>query len=299
MYIDDLIIAGNNAGVIAEFKQYLNTTFHMKDLEILRYFLGIEVAHNPSGIYLCQRKYAVDIITETGLLGVKPVSFSLEKNHKLTLVEDNDMKAPSRYCRLIGRLIYLGVIRPGLSYVIHILSQFMTVPQEEHLNAALRVACYLKNSHGQGILFCTSTDLKLTAWCDSDWASCPLTNRSLTGWFIQLDGSLVSWKTKKQDVVSRSSCEAKYRVMADTVSELLWFRQILPAMGIECSDPIVLHSDSLSAINLAANPVYHTRTKHVCNDCHFIQDESIRGEIATKHVSTKSQLTYIMTKVLD
>lgn len=91
---------------------------------------------------------------------------------------------------------------------------------------------YLKNSHGQGILLKADTELKLTAWCDSDWGSCPITNRSLTGWFIQLGGSPVSWNTKKQDVVSRSSCEAEYRAMADTVCELLWFRQIRPAMGI-------------------------------------------------------------------
>lgn len=208
------------------------------------------------------------------------------------------MQIPSRYRRLVGRLIYLGVTRPELSYVIHILSQFMTAPQEEHWNAALRVVRYLKNSPGQGILLRADTELKLTAWCDSYWGSCPITNRSLTGWFIQLGGSPVSWKTKKQDVVSRSSCEAEYRAMADTVSELLWFRQIRPAMGIECTDPIVLYSNSLSVINLAANLVYHARTKHVGNGCHFIRDEIIRGTIATKHVSTKSQLAHIMTKAL-
>lgn len=86
--------------------------------------------------------------------------------------------------------------------------------------------------------------------------------------------------------------------MADTVSELLWLRQLLPALGIEVTAPITVHSDSLSAIMLAANPVFHARTKHVGTDCHFIRDEIIRGTIATKHVSTKSQLAYIMTKAL-
>lgn len=86
--------------------------------------------------------------------------------------------------------------------------------------------------------------------------------------------------------------------MADTVSELLWFRGLLPEMRITCDAPIVLHSDSMSAIHLAKNPVYHARTKHVGNDCHFIRDEIIRGTIATKHVSTKSQLADIMTKGL-
>lgn len=86
--------------------------------------------------------------------------------------------------------------------------------------------------------------------------------------------------------------------MADTVCEILWIRDLLPAFGIDCSAPVVLHSDSLSAIKLAANPVYHARTKQVGMDCHFIRDEIIRGVIATKHVSSKSQLADIMTKAL-
>lgn len=143
--------------------------------------MGIEVARSPTGIYLCQRKYALDIITETGLLGVKPVSFPLEQNHKLALAKDNPISTPSRYRRLVGRLIYLGVTRPELSYVIHILSQFINDPQEELWNAALRVVRYLKNSPGQGVLLRANTELKLVAWCDSDWGACPITNRSLTG----------------------------------------------------------------------------------------------------------------------
>lgn len=85
-----------------------------------------------------------------------------------------------------------------------------------------------------------------------------------------------------------SSAEAEYHAMADTVSELLWLRELLPSLGIKINGPITLHSDSLSAINLAKNPVGHKQTKHVGMDCHFIRDEILRGIIATKHVSTKT-----------
>lgn len=202
------------------------------------------------------------------------------------------------YRRLIGRLIYLGVTRPEMSYVIHIISQFMSNPKPAHWDAALRVVRYLKHSPGQGILLRGNTDLTLSAWCDADWTACPLTRRSLTGWFIQLGGSPLSWKTRKHDVVSRSSAEAEYRAMADTVQELLWLRDLLPTLGIAITGPIPIHSDSLSAINLTANPVFYARTKHVGSDCHFIRDEIIRGVIVTKHVSTTSQLVDIKTNAL-
>lgn len=154
VYVDDLIIMDSSIHLVNEFKSYLSACFHMKNLGVLRYFLGIEVAHSPVGMYLCQRKYAVDIITETGMLGVNPVTFPLPQNHKLALAKgaplNNSMT--TSYHRLIGRLIYLFNTRPELSYAIHLLSQFIANPKPDHWEAALRVVRYLKNSPGPGIL---------------------------------------------------------------------------------------------------------------------------------------------------
>lgn len=195
VYVDDLIISGSTRELIAEFKEYLSTCFHMKDLGISKYFLGIEVALGPTGIYLCQRKYVLDILTETGLLAAKPVSFPLEQNHKLALDDSEYLTDVKQYRRLVGKLIYLSNTRPDLAYSIHVLSQFMHKPRKTHWEAAVRVVRYLKGTLGQGILLRADTELQLTAWCDADWAGCPLTRRSLTGWFIPLGGSPISWKT--------------------------------------------------------------------------------------------------------
>ncbi|KAJ4717148.1 Retrovirus-related Pol polyprotein from transposon TNT 1-94 [Melia azedarach] len=183
---------GNDKVAMASFKEYLGRCFKMKDLGVLKYFLGLEVARSKQGIFICQRKYALDIISETGLLGAKPAEFPMEQNHKLALVAGKLHDDPEQYRRLIGRLIYLGVTRPDLAYFVHILSQFMQQPREEHWEAALRIVRYLKKNPGQGILLRADSKLSLEGWCDSDWASYPLTRRSLSGWFVLLGYSPVS-----------------------------------------------------------------------------------------------------------
>lgn len=298
VYVDDLIIAGNDKVALTAFKDYLGRCFHMKDLGVLKYFLGIEVARNPEGILLCQRKYTLEIISETGLLGAKPAAFPMEQNHNLALAKGEFLADPAPYRRLVGRLIYLSVTRPDLAYSVHILSQFMQQPREDHWEAALRVVRYLKKSPGQGILLRADSDLSLEGWCDSDWASCPLTRRSLTGWFVLLGCSPVSWKTKKQQTVSRSSAEAEYRSMAATVCELKWLKQLLGDLGVRHPKGMKLYCDSQSALYIAQNPVFHERTKHIEADCHFVRDAVTEGMICPSYVSTSVQLADIFTKAL-
>ena len=298
IYVDDLIISGNDSSALSAFKQYLCTCFHMKDLGRLKYFLGVEVARNDEGIFLCQRKYALDIISEAGLLGAKPSPFPIEQNHSLALACGNLLEVPERYRRLVGRLIYLSFTRPDLAYAVHILAQFMQAPRVEHWDAALRVVRYLKGSPGQGILLPSSCDLHLVGWCDSDWASCPLTRRSLTGWIVFLGGSPISWKTKKQHTVSRSSAEAEYRSMASITCELKWLKGLLSSLGVDHSAPMMLYCDSKSALHIAQNPVFHERTKHIEVDCHYIRDAIQEGLLSTCHVPTHEQLADIFTKAL-
>ena len=150
VYVVDLIISGNDSSAISFFKQYLGDCFHMKDLGLLKYFLGIEVTRAPEGLFLCQRKYTLDIISETSPLGAKPASFPLEQNHTLALAIDSLLSDPESYRHLVGRLIYLSFARPYLAYCVHILAQFMQAPRQEHWDAALRVVRYLKGSSGQG-----------------------------------------------------------------------------------------------------------------------------------------------------
>lgn len=298
VYVDDIILAGNDTSACQLFKEYLNACFRIKDLGQLKYFLGIEVARGPKGLFLCQRKYALEIVEECGLLGGKPTASPLAENHKLALASGNFFDDPTQYRRLIGRLIYLTITRPDLSYAVHVLSQFMHAPRAEHFQAACRVLRYIKGSPGLGILLRADSALQVYAFCDSDWGACPLTRRSLTGFFVTLGGSPVSWKTKKQATVSRSSAEAEYRSMAVATSELVWLKTLLASLGVFPTQAMKLFCDSQAAIHIAKNPVFHERTKHIDIDCHFVRERLVRRDLVLSYLPSRQQPADLFTKAL-
>ncbi|XP_039001337.1 uncharacterized mitochondrial protein AtMg00810-like [Hibiscus syriacus] len=205
IYVDDLLITGSSEKLIAELKHILNKNFKMKDLGELKCFLGLEVLRSKEGIVLNQRKYALEFIEETGVGGAKSALTPLEQNKKFTTAEYDEavcsneelLQDKSVFQRLIGRLIYLTHTRPDIVYDVHFLSQFMHKPKQSHLEATLRVVKYIKKNPGQGILLSMASKCRLIAYCDSDWAFCPMTRRSVTGFCVKLGMSLISWKSKK------------------------------------------------------------------------------------------------------
>ena len=148
--------------------------------------MGIEVAKSNQGLFLTQRQYALDIISDSGLTASKPVDFPMEQNLKLTPSEGSVLSDPSPYQCLVDRLIYLTVTRPDIAYPVNILSQFMQEPRQPHMHAAICLLRYLKTTPGQGLFFPSNSELSLKAYCDSDLASCPTTRRSTFGYCIFL-----------------------------------------------------------------------------------------------------------------
>lgn len=182
----------------------------------MKFFLGIDVARSKAGICLNQRKYALELLSEVGMAGCKPFDTPMEQHLKLTTLEfdhskhsdesasesDSLLSTPSTYQRLIGRLIYLTITRPDICYAVQVLSQFMHAPKKSHLFAAYCILSYIKKTPGLGLFLSSNNDLQLYAYCDSDWASCPMSRKSTTGFVITLGSSTISWKTKKQNIVS-------------------------------------------------------------------------------------------------
>lgn len=162
----------------------------------------------------------------------------------------------------------------------------MQAPKKSHLEAAHRVVRYVKNEPGLGILMHAEGKAILTAFCDADWASCPNSRRSITCYIVKFGHSLIS------------ESESEYRSMALTVSELIWLVGLFKCLGVEIPTPVQLYTDYKSTMQIANNPVFHERTKHMEIDCHSIREKVQQGLIHPDYVPTAEQEANLLTKGL-
>ncbi|GKB45963.1 RNA-directed DNA polymerase [Tanacetum coccineum] len=275
VYVDDILLTGNSMQVINGTNQALDQKFTIKDLGLARYFLGIELCKTAQGTYLLQRKYILDLLQDAGLTTAKPTSFPLPQNLKLALNKGNPVPVAESYRRLS-----ICILSKGTTF------------------AAMHLLRYLKGSINKGLFYPVQTNLKVAGFSDADWASCIMSRKSLTGYCIFLGHSLISWKTKKQTTVLRSSTEAEYKSMAATTCELVWLTYLLKDLHINVQVPITLFCDNKDAQQIAANPCYHERTKHLDIESHFTRDKVQEGFLQTAYIPTHLQLVNVMTKAL-
>ncbi|XP_070026459.1 uncharacterized mitochondrial protein AtMg00810-like [Nicotiana sylvestris] len=204
---DDLLGTGNDLAEIQSAKEALHKNFKLKALGELRYFLGIEFARSSDGIIMSQRKYTLEMISKAGLSGSRPKETLMEQHLKLTSAEFDELIKTESFDECF--------------------SQFVHAPKRSHYEAALHVVRYVKNQPGLGLLMSRIGVEEIVAYCDSGWASCPMSRKLVTGFYIKLGESLISWKEKKYSTISRSLAEAKYRSMAHTVAKLMWLKGLL------------------------------------------------------------------------
>lgn len=197
VYVDDILICGNSEKEIQSIKSMLSATFHMKDLGSVSYFLGLKISRSPSGFFGSQKKYCIDLLKEYGVSDAKPLKVPMDSHLKLTPNKGTVMANAHPYQRLVGKLIYLTVTRPDIAFPVHVLSQYMHQPTPVHMQTAKRLLRYLVANPSQGILLASSSATALQAYSDSDWANCPVTRRSTTGFCIMLGDSPISCKAKK------------------------------------------------------------------------------------------------------
>ncbi|KAL0428623.1 UNVERIFIED_CONTAM: Retrovirus-related Pol polyprotein from transposon RE1 [Sesamum latifolium] len=298
IYVDDVLITCASVTEIDHIKQFLHSEFTIKDLGPAKYFLGLEIARSAAGTSVTQHKFIRDIIQDAGLVNAKPTLTPLPLGLKLSSHNSPVLTDPEPFRHLIGRLLYLNFTRPDISYGTQQLSQFVHKPCLVHMDAAFHLIRYLKGCPDRGLFFPSSSSFVVRAYCDADWASCVDSRRSLTGYCVFLGDALISWKTKKQPTVARSTAEAEYRSLGSTVCELRWITYLLQDLHVPVSLPIPLDCDNQAALHIVANPVFHERTKHLEIDCHLVRDLYKVGFVLPSHVSSKTQLADLFTKTL-
>ncbi|CAH9095246.1 unnamed protein product [Cuscuta europaea] len=298
VYVDDIILTGNYCKEIEDLKKKLAQEFEIKDLGELKYFLGMEIARSKKGIVVSQRKYILDLLHETGMSACRTIDTPIDPNQKLGNVKEGVPVNIHQYQRLVGRLIYLAHTRPDIAFAVSMVSQFMHNPFQEHLDATYRILRYLKSCPGKGLFFKRSDNRNVEAFTDADYAGSITDRRSTSGYCTYVWGNLVTWRSKKQNIVARSSAESEFRSMANGICELLWIKRMMSELNMEMELPMKLSCDKKAAINIAHNPVLHDRTKHIEVDRHFIKEKIEAGIVCTPFISTKEQTTDIFTKGL-
>ncbi|XP_019150324.1 PREDICTED: uncharacterized protein LOC109147141 [Ipomoea nil] len=211
-----------------------------------------------------------DLLNRSGMLDCKPLATPASVTHVVS-PSDELFDNPTQYRRIVGALQYLTITRPDLSYAVNRLCQFMHSPTTDQW--AMVNVCY-----------------------DSDWAGCPVDRKSTSGFAVFQGSNLVSWLSRKQRTVARSSTEAEYKALADVAAEVMWVVSLLCELGLHSRQPSTLWCDNLGATYLCANPVFHARTKHVEIDYHFVRDKVASGDFLVNFVSTKDQIADILTK---
>ncbi|XXG68216.1 hypothetical protein AAC387_Pa06g1354 [Persea americana] len=308
VYVDDLILTGDNATKVNHFIDILAQRFSIKDLGFLTYFLGVEVVPNKHGLLLSQRQYIMDLLTQTQMQDAKPVLTPIPTSPTLMLTSGSSLSDATEYRQVVGSLQYLLITRPDIAFAVNKLSQYMHCPTTEHWSFVKRLLRYLVGIVDAGLqLYKDSTlslhafsdnSLSLQAFSDADWAGDKDTFCSTSAYIVYLGNNSISWSSKKQGTVARSSTEAEYCSVANTAAELNFICFLLTDLGILLPYCPVIYCDNIGATQLCSNPIFHSRMKHVAIDFHFIRDQVQSGALRVAHVSSEDQLADALTKPL-
>ena len=293
LYVDEMLVTGNNSKLLQDLLESLNTQFKMKDLGQLGYFLGIQIYHHSDGLFMSQQKYAEDLLA---IASMSDCSLPLDLNR---VTEKEELFSyPTYFQSLAGKLQYLTLTRPDIQFAMNYVCQKMHAPSVFDFHHLKRILRYVKGTVTMGVSFTRHTDFKVTAYSDSDWSGCPTTSRSTGGFSTYLGSNLISWSSKKQSTISKSSTEAEYRSLSETASEITWLCLLLKDLCIPLPATLLLLCDNLSAVMLAANPSFHSKTKHFTRDHHYIREQVALKAIEVRHISNKLQIADVFTKSL-
>lgn len=314
VYVDDLLLVGQDKEEISKVKKALNERFKMTDLGPCQYYLGIRIRRDRRNrtIYLDQQGYINKILELHGMSTGKavdtPMTTTKLQKAKDGYIAPEEMKR--NYQSAVGSLMYLMMgTRPDIAYAVSCVSRYSSNPTDPHWQAVKRIFRYLIGSKNLCLVYQGELE-PLAGYTDADWAGDPDTRRSTSGYVFDLGSAVVSWSSKRQPVVATSSCEAEYRGQANAAKEAIWLKRLFQELSPDSEggdgdaevktapSTVVIYADNQGAIALAKNPTDHSRTKHIEIQQHFVREKVAEGEIELEYVRTEDMVADGLTKAL-
>ena len=303
VYVDDIIPVSNDPEMLDSEKQSLNKEFQMVDQGELQFILGMSVKRDRKRktLFISQEKYLENTLNRFGMKDCKPVSTPLDTGktfHKRTTDEEPFNK--ETYQQAIGCLTYVSTAtRPDIAAAVGLLSQYMADPSNDHWLGIKRLLRYIKGTLMYGLKFVAhENDDDLLGYADANWAGDVDTRRSTSGYIFKIADGVVSWRSKKQSTVAKSTTEAEYVALSQATQEAIWLRRLLSDLGCKADGPTLIKEDNQGAIEIARNPKFHNRTKHIDTTFHFIRERIASKDIKVEYCSTHDMIADIMTKSL-
>ncbi|KAJ3693375.1 hypothetical protein LUZ60_008855 [Juncus effusus] len=298
LYVDDLIFMGNNDKMLKEFKEAMMREFEMTDLGLMKYFLGLEVTQGECGIFASQEAYAKDILKRYKMEDSNPVATPMELDAKLSKFEGGEIFDASKYKSLVGSLRYLTCTRPDIAYSVGVVSRFMEEPRYSHWKAIKRILRYIRGTESLGLYYSKTNEYKLVGYSDSDWCRDVDDRKSTSEYVFYMGDTAFTWMSKKQPIVTLSTCEAEYVAASWCACHATWLRNLLRELKLRQHEATEIRVDNKSTIELAKNPVHHERSKHIDVRFHFIREQVKKSEVRLSHVTSHKQVADIFTKPL-
>ncbi|KAJ4716957.1 Retrovirus-related Pol polyprotein from transposon TNT 1-94 [Melia azedarach] len=298
LYVDDLIFTGSNPSLFDDFKNTMTKEFEMTDIGLMAYYLSIEVKQEEDGIFISQQRYTKEILKKFKMENCKPISTPIECGIKLSKHEEGERVDSIFFKSLVGCLRYLTCTRPDILYATGLVSRYMETPTTTHFKAAKRILRYLKGTTNFGLFYSCSDNFELVGYSDSDWAGDTDDRKSTTGFVFFMGGTAFTWMSKKQPIVTLSTCEAEYVAATSCVCHAIWLRNLLKELRWSQEKPTKIYVDNKSAMALAKNPVFHDRSKHIDTRYHYIRECITRNDVHMEYVKSQDQIADIFTKPL-
>jgi hypothetical protein len=304
VYVDDLLLMGTPETCKRIAKQ-LETAFELVFLGPVKYLLGVDITidYTQRVVFFCQENYIKEILKRFHMANCNGVA--TPESETVLVESENDSKTSCDitlpYREIVGALQYLvSGSRPDLAHVVRSLGQFMSCYDEQHYARARRVLRYLKSTMDHGLLLKVKQDESiklLQVYSDADYANNKDDRKSVSGYVTMIDGSVISYGSRKQGINAQSTMEAEYVAMNEGVRDLMWLKGLCEELQWHY-EGAVLRGDNQAALYLSEKPGKHSKTKHIENKYHYVRDLVERDEVKTSHCGTEEMIADIMTKGL-